>query len=115
MRRQRLLIVGLVVTSLFVPSWAWALHQQNQPDLIPVGVGEIVKVSGVPIGCTVRRQDGQRALDCRRIGPLAGTYGTILTRTRLVVVRFDNARTGTIVFSAQHGRLRARTCEGSRS
>jgi hypothetical protein len=77
---------------------------------IAVGVGDIVKVAGAPIGCGVRLQNGVKALDCRRIGPLRGTYGTILTGRRVLVVRFLNKTTATIVFSASHGQLRARTC-----
>jgi hypothetical protein len=109
---RRMLLGALVVTSLLVPSLAWAVHREGQPAAIPVGVGEIVKVSGAPIGCAVRKQNGRRALDCRRIGPLAGTYGTILTRTRVLVVRFQKGRTATVVFSAHHGGLRARSCGG---
>jgi hypothetical protein len=77
---------------------------------IAIGVGDIVKVAGAPIGCAARLQDSVRALDCRRIGPLRGTYGTILTRRRLLVVRFLDKTSATVVFSARHGQPRARTC-----
>jgi hypothetical protein len=72
--------------------------------------GDIVKVNGTPIGCVVRRQDGYAALDCRRIGPLAGSYGTILTSRKVLVVRFENQRTAKVVFSARHKKLGVHTC-----
>jgi hypothetical protein len=78
--------------------------------VVPVGLGDIVKVAGAPIGCAIRRQGAAPALDCRRIGPLRGTYGTILTARRVLVLRFVDRTTATVVFTARHGRLRAHTC-----
>jgi hypothetical protein len=77
---------------------------------IAVRKGDIVKVAGAPIGCVVRRQDGELALDCRRVGPLRGTYGTILTAHRVLVVRFLSQTTARTVFSGRHGTLRTKTC-----
>jgi hypothetical protein len=77
---------------------------------IAVGQGDIVKVAGAPIGCVVRRQDAEPALDCRRVGPLRGTYGTILTPHRVLVVRFLSQSTARIVFTGRHGTPRSTTC-----
>jgi hypothetical protein len=107
---RQLVVAGLVGGLLLGPAAALAVRQQGEPGVTPLRVGEIVKVSGTPIGCVVRRQAGERVLDCRRFGPLMGSYGTILSRTRALVVRFDSKTSGTIVFTAHHRSLRTRTC-----
>jgi hypothetical protein len=95
--------------ALLLPAHGVARAADGGPA-IAVGVGDIVKVAGAPIGCAVRLQDGVPALDCRRIGPLRGTYGTILTGRKVLVVRFLDAKAARIVFSADHRRLRSHTC-----
>jgi hypothetical protein len=77
---------------------------------IAIGEGDVVKVAGAPIGCIVRRENGLPTLDCRRIGPLAGTYGTMLTARGVTVVRFLSGMSARVVFTARHRSLRARTC-----
>jgi hypothetical protein len=84
--------------------------RESQGSTIPLAQGDIVKVTGAPIGCIVRRQDGYLALDCRRIGPLAGSYGAILTSRKVLVVRFESQRTAKVVFSARHNKLGVHTC-----
>jgi hypothetical protein len=79
---------------------------------VPVSLGDIAKVTGAPIGCLVRRQNGERALDCRRAGVLAGSYGTILTPTQVLVLRFESRKVAKIVFQARHKQLRVHTCGG---
>ena len=49
-------------------------------------------------------------LDCRRGGPLAGTYGTMLSARRAQVVRFRSSSVAKVVFTATHGGG-ARRCE----
>jgi hypothetical protein len=106
-RRLAVLLSALAVLAIPAGALAW---QEQQPPTIPVTLGDVVKVTGAPVGCVVRRQDGYRALDCRRVGPLAGSYGTILTSRKVLVVRFESQKTAKIVFSARHSRLRVRTC-----
>ena len=108
-RHRRLIVVLSAMAVLAVPAGALAWRQQES-STIPVTLGDVVKVTGAPVGCAVRRQDGYRALDCRRIGPLVGSYGKILTSRKVLVVRFESQKTARIVFSAQHSRLRVRTC-----
>ena len=111
--RRLLLAAALVVAVATAALSAVALAATSggaSPPAIAVGLGDIVKVAGAPIGCAIRREGGVRALDCRRIGPLRGTYGAILTNRQLVVVRFGDKSTATIVFSARHGSTRAHTC-----
>jgi hypothetical protein len=108
---RRLLAYAAVVLVLITPGVAFAVERDGAPDeVIPVAVGDIVKVTGAPLGCVVRFQNGLRALDCRKTGPIAGTYGAIVTSKQLLVVRYQNQKAGRIVFSAHHRRLRVKTC-----
>jgi hypothetical protein len=108
-RRRRLILLATVLAVLAVPAGAFG-WRATQGSTIPLAQGDIAKVTGAPIGCIVRKQDGYPALDCRRIGPLAGSYGTILTSRKVLVVRFENQRTAKVVFSARHSKLGVHTC-----
>ena len=108
-RRRRLVVLVSALAVLAVPAGAFG-WRASQDSTIPLARGDIVKVTGAPIGCIVRRQAGYPALDCRRIGPLAGSYGTILTSRKVLVVRFENQTTAKVVFSARHRKLGVHTC-----
>jgi hypothetical protein len=74
-------------------------------ETLTLAVGDRVRVDGAGIGCRVARLSqyaGRTFLDCRRAGPLAGTYATLLGEREVSVVRFVNSRTGKVVFSARH-------------
>jgi hypothetical protein len=75
-----------------------------------LAVGDIVRVSGAPIGCIVRVEDSIKTLDCRRIGALPGTYGTLFDGKRVRVIRFETPDVAKVVFSAQHLRHTTHTC-----
>ena len=107
--RRRLVVLASALAVLAVPAGAFG-WRASQGSTIPLAQGDIAKVTGAPIGCIVRKQDGYPALDCRRIGPLAGSYGTILTSRKVLVVRFENQRTAKVVFSARHNKLGVHTC-----
>ena len=108
-RRRRLIVLVSAVAALAVPAGAFG-WRASQGSTIPLSQGDIAKVTGAPIGCVVRKQDGYPALDCRRIGPLAGSYGTILTSRRVLVVRFESQKLAKVVFSAHHNKLGVHTC-----
>lgn len=108
-RRRRLVVLVSALAVLAVPAGAFG-WRASQGSTIPLAQGDIAKVTGAPIGCVVRKQDGYPALDCRRIGPLAGSYGTILTSRKVLVVRFENQRTAKVVFNARHNKLGVHTC-----
>ncbi len=78
-------------------------------EAITVQVGDIVRVEGGVLGCVARRRAGERFLDCRRAGRLAGTYGTMFGERTVRVVRFRSNSVARIVLSARHGR-RATCC-----
>jgi hypothetical protein len=72
-------------------------------------VGDRVDVEGAALACRVVRRGGQVTLDCRRGGRQAGTYGTLLSERRAMIVRFGKDRTARVAFTATH-RGRARRC-----
>jgi hypothetical protein len=108
-RRRRLILLATALTVLAVPAGAFG-WRASQGSTIPLAQGDIAKVTAAPLGCIVRKQDGYPALDCRRVGPLAGSYGTILTSRKVLVVRFENRRTAKVVFSARHSKLGVHRC-----
>jgi hypothetical protein len=108
--RTAAVVVG--VFALLVAAASPAPNATPPAGIIPISLGDVVKVTGAPVGCLVRQQDGRRALDCRRTSAQAGSYGTILTPTEVLVVRFESRKTARIVFRARHQKLRVHTCGG---
>jgi hypothetical protein len=106
-------LAALAALALAVPAGAFALVGRQHGADIPISLGDVVKVTGAPIGCIVRQHNGERTLDCRRAGQLRGTYGTLLTKSEVLVVRFESPKLAKIVFQARHDHLGARMC-GSR-
>jgi hypothetical protein len=104
-------VLGIALAVLLVPAVGPAWHSagsENPP--ITLKVGDVVRVSGAPIGCIVRLQAKVKTLDCRRVGALPGTYGTLLSGQGVRVIRFQTANIAKIVFSARHQRNDAHTC-----
>lgn len=112
MNRRRLLsLVGLLAL-LAPPTAALAVHQSGgEPRVVTLSLGDIAKVARTRVGCVARVQSGVRVIDCRRIGSLRGTYGTILSGSKAQVVRFTSGETARVVFVAHHGSTRTRTCK----
>jgi hypothetical protein len=80
------------------------------PEPVVLKVGDRVAVEGQPMGCRVARQDGRTVMDCRRAGALAGTYGTMLSARKAMVVRYRSNTVAKVVYTATHGGG-ARRCE----
>ncbi len=76
---------------------------------VVLGIGDVMKVEGAPIGCRVAQRDGRLVIDCRRAGRLSGTYGTLFDARRVRVTRFESSDTAKVVFKAKH-RGRAKRC-----
>jgi hypothetical protein len=86
-----------------------AFAEPTQAVPVMVEVGDTVQVSGAPLGCRVTAPRAVKTLDCRVAGPLAGSYGILMSSRRLQVVRFRTAHLAKVVFVAdQHGAFR--TC-----
>jgi hypothetical protein len=103
-------LLGVVAGALFGgPSEASGAAQAS----IVLNAGDVARVAGAPMGCrvVVRGVPPATMLDCRRAGPLAGTYGVLFGRSNVRVVRFESGREARIVFSAKHGGLA--TCCGA--
>jgi hypothetical protein len=82
----------------------------DRAPAVVLKVGDRVTIEGQPLGCRVARQGGHPVVDCRRGGQLAGTYGTVLSAHRAMVVRYRSNTVGKVVFTAPHGGG-ARRCE----
>jgi hypothetical protein len=94
-------LVGAAATLAVAPrDGADAASGTQQP--IVLKVGDRVAVEGQPLGCRVARQDGQTVVDCRRAGKLAGSYGTMLSARKAMVVRYHSDTEAKVVFTATH-------------
>jgi hypothetical protein len=89
------------VAGVAVPSVGGRAAAADGQDVV-LKVGDRVTVDGQPIGCRVADVEGKVVLDCRRGGPLAGTYGTMLGSRRATVVRFRSNQVAKVVFVATH-------------
>jgi hypothetical protein len=75
-------------------------------------LGDRIRLDRAPVGCRVTRLAGhgrQAFVDCRRAGPLSGTYGTYFGESKVLVVRYLDAHTARVVFRARQER-RAERC-----
>jgi hypothetical protein len=80
------------------------LAASSPPDL-RLERGDRFRVAGAEIGCRVARISelgGRTVVDCRRAGPLAGTYGAIVSEREAVIVQFRSGQSAKIVFQAAH-------------
>jgi hypothetical protein len=104
MRRVAAVVIALGAATLGAPA------QADAPQTLLLHVGDRMVVDGGQLGCQVVRRGGRPVIDCRRAGDLAGTYGTMLSERRALVIRFRSASTAKIVFTARHHGS-ARACE----
>jgi hypothetical protein len=77
---------------------------------VSIDLGEVVQVAGGDIGCKVVRRDGIKTLDCRRAGPLPGTFGVMINKQRVLAVRFETPATAKIILSARHRQTTVTRC-----
>jgi hypothetical protein len=104
-------IVAAAAASLIVPATVAADRPGTaQPAHVTLHLGDIVTVSGAPVGCIARKLDGLRVVDCRKVGPHAGTYGAVVSGRGVLVLRFRNEGVAKVVFSARQDSTRTRTC-----
>lgn len=100
-------LAGAAAVSVVAPREGAVGAAGPRPTVLKVG--DRVTVEGEPLGCRVARQGGHVVMDCRRGGPLGGTYGTMLSARRARVVRFHDNSVAKVVFTAEHGGA-ARRC-----
>jgi hypothetical protein len=108
---MRLVALIVLLSSIPLGALIWTMRpahaaaSQNPPVLLDVG--DSFQVAGAPVGCKVIAGGGGKLLDCRIGGRLRGSYGTLMSATRLRVVRFTSDRVAKVVFTAtQHGGFR---------
>jgi hypothetical protein len=106
-------LVALIVLLLSIPlgPQIWSMRSAHaaasQDEPVFLDVGDSFQIAGAPLGCKVIERRGGKSLDCRIAGRLAGSYGTLMSATRLNVVRFTSGRVAKVVFTAtQHGGFR---------
>jgi hypothetical protein len=107
---KRLLIAVLICGAAALAIRAAVPARAAAPQTLVLGVGDRVVVDGAKLGCQVVRRGSRPVLDCRRGGDLRGTYGTMLTERRAMVVRYRSSAEAKIVFTARHGGG-ARACQ----
>jgi hypothetical protein len=84
----------------------------DAPHTVVLGVGDVMQVDGVPIGCQVNRRDARIVVECSRDGKLKGTYVSIFDARRVRIARFRTRDEAAIVFEARH-RGRAGMCDAA--
>jgi hypothetical protein len=80
---------------------------QTPARVIEARVGDRIHVLDAPLGCRVARMSqlgGRVVVDCRKAGPLRGTYGTLLTAREAVLVEFESRKTARRVAVGVHDR-----------
>jgi hypothetical protein len=108
---KRLILLGLVAGALAAPaavSGVTNTKSDSQPAVLQLG--DIVTVSGAPVGCIARVRQRMRVLDCRRLGRHIGTYPAIISGRGVIVARYENERVAKVVFSARHHIRNTKTC-----
>jgi hypothetical protein len=112
------LLVFFVLMACGVSLGAWDIAGLRSADAgvgreersLQIDVGDVVQVSGAGIGCIVTVRNGAKTLDCRLAGNLTRTYGTLLSKRDVRVVRFKSNKAGAVVFTARHRGTRMTTC-----
>ena len=104
---KRLLACSGLVTAIAAGGWLGSgLAAGHLPaSVLEVSIGDKIRVTDTPIGCQiVRMKDlgGRIAVDCRRAGPLANTYATLLTSNEAAVMRFESKHKAKLVVLANH-------------
>jgi hypothetical protein len=94
------LLLAAGVSILIAHSRPAGAARASTPSMF-LDVGDSFQVTGAPLGCKVVARNGGKAIDCRVAGTLTDTYGTLMTGSHLMVVRFRNAHVAKIVFDAR--------------
>jgi len=105
---KRLTVAAVLAAALFPWTLAPATAgpgAQPAAETYILKLGDRVRVDRAPVGCRATRlaqYDDRVFLDCRRAGPLPGTYGALVSGREVLVVRFESAATAKVVFRARH-------------
>ncbi len=110
MSRQRarlIALIGLLVLNAAVLALAGgpgaSAQAPDAPQRLVLRVGDSVEVPDARIGCVVTTRDSRVAIECRRAGSVARTYGTVIDDRRVAVARFVSSRRAQEILTARHG------------
>ena len=102
-------LIAVVVSAMSLVAVATAVHEgdarASSGEMLVLSPGDRFRLDEAPIGCRIARLPGhgrQAFVDCRRAGQLEGTYGTYFGKSKVVVVRYLDARTARVVYQARH-------------
>jgi len=90
-------LLGLALVGSFVIRSAFAASTSSP---IVVNAGDLIQVAGTHISCGVLRRSNANVIQCVAPPPLRGTYGAVMSDSRVLVVRFRNNATAKVVFTA---------------
>jgi hypothetical protein len=107
---RRVLALPALIAAVAVGAWIGSSSVASgsttaSEAIFTVRVGDRIDVAGAQLACKVVRvpELGRRiAVDCRRGGPLPGTYGTLITARDAAVVKFESTRVAKLLFVARH-------------
>jgi hypothetical protein len=109
---RRLLLAGSLAAAAAFSVAVSGILAASSPPPLELELGDRFRVAGAEVGCRVARiaeLGGRMVVDCRRAGPLVGTYGAMVSKREAVIVRFHSGHSAKIVFQAAHER-RAERC-----
>jgi hypothetical protein len=102
---RRLLLVGTLAAAAGSSVAVSVTLAAASPPSLQLEPGDRFRVAGAEIGCRVAQISelgGRTVVDCRRGGPLAGTYGAMVSEREAVIVQFRSGQRAKIVFQAAH-------------
>jgi hypothetical protein len=104
-----LLAASTLLAAILAAGWLLSTlaAAQTPAATFQARVGDKIRVVGAPIGCRVVRMsqlEGRIVVDCRRAGPLTGTYGTLFSGREAALIEFVSRRTARRIAYAVHRR-----------
>jgi hypothetical protein len=102
---RKLILVGLLTVAAASSVAVSGILAASSPPALQLEPGDRFRIAGAEVGCRVARiaeLGGRTVVDCRRAGPLAGTYGAMVSEREALIVRFHSGQSAKIVFQATH-------------
>jgi len=109
MNSRRAVAVVIVLASVAAAWFASAGAARMKPADRVLQVGDTVRVAGTATRCAVARRSGAVMIECLPTSPTAGSYATVASDERVLVVRFRSPHVAQTVFHARQHRA-AVTC-----
>jgi hypothetical protein len=111
-RRISMNVRGAVLFAAFFAALGYAIL--TSPGAAGTGnllhVGDTVRIAGTSTGCAVASRDSNVVIECMAEKRRTGSYGTITSDERVVVVRFRSPAVAETVFQARQHSSSTITC-----